>query len=123
MGPENGVPPSQIRIFQDGDAVYLLRLTTKRLYVARWNGENAFEEIVMNELQGIDYPIASFDCIRRNKRDLELAILCHDGQSYRPETFKGRPAVLLRRSRDLSGCPARLGVVPYDDRRRNVAAD
>ena len=70
MGPENGVPPSQIRIFQDGDAVYLLRLTTKRLYVARWNGENAFEEIVMNELQGIDYPIASFDCIRRNKRDL-----------------------------------------------------
>lgn len=86
---KNGVPPSQIRIFQDGDAVYLLRLRAKLLYVARWNGENAFEEIAVNELQGIDYPIASFDCIRRNKRDLELAILCHDGQSYRPETFKG----------------------------------
>ena len=40
-------------------------------------------------LKGIPYPIASSDCIRRGKRDIELVILCHDGQSYRPETFKG----------------------------------
>lgn len=80
--------PSQIRIFQDGKEVYLLRLSTKRLVVTRWDGR-AFTTIAESVLKGIPYPIASFDCIRRGKRDIELAILCHDGQSYRPETFKG----------------------------------
>lgn len=86
---KNGLPPSQIRIFQDGDRVYLLRLTRTRLHVALWNGAGAFEAVATTELEGIDYPVASFDCIRRNKRDFELAVFCHDGQSYRPETFKG----------------------------------
>ena len=30
--------PSQVRIFQDGKEVYLLRLSTKRLVVTRWDG-------------------------------------------------------------------------------------
>ncbi len=80
--------PSQIRIFQDGGHVYLLRLSTKRLVVTRWDGRG-FTTIAETMLQGIPFPIASFDCIRRGKHDIELAIFCHDGQSYRPETFKG----------------------------------
>lgn len=81
--------PSQIRVFQDGDDVYLLRLSTKKLVVARWDGSRGFSTVAQTEIQGIDYPIASFDCIRRGKRDIELAVFCHDGRSYRPETFKG----------------------------------
>ena len=75
-------------IFQDGKEVHLLRLSTKRLVATRWDGR-AFTTIAESVLKGIPYPIASFDCIRRGKRGIELAILCHDGQSYRPETFKG----------------------------------
>lgn len=81
--------PAQIRVFQDGDDVYLLRLTTKKLTVARWDGSRAFTTMAETPMRGIDYPVASFDFIRRGKRDIELAILCHDGRSYRPETFKG----------------------------------
>ncbi|WP_418991790.1 FG-GAP repeat domain-containing protein [Alistipes sp.] len=81
--------PSQIRVFQDGEEVYLLRLSTKKLTVARWDGSQGFSPIAQTEIEGIDYPVASFDCIRRGKREIELAILCHDGRAYRPETFRG----------------------------------
>lgn len=81
--------PSMIRVFQDGKDVYLLRLSTKKLVVAQWDGAQGFTKIAETEIRGLNYPVASFDCIRRGKRDLELAVFCHDGRSYRPETFKG----------------------------------
>ena len=81
--------PSMIRVFQDGKDVYLLRLSTKKLVVAQWDGSQGFTKIAETEIRGLSYPVASFDCIRRGKRDLELAVFCHDGRSYRPETFKG----------------------------------
>lgn len=82
--------PSQIRVVQDGEQIYLLRLSTKQLTVCRWDADlKGFSTPTIIKIEGIAYPVASFDLIRRKKHEFELAILCHDGQSYRPETFKG----------------------------------
>ena len=81
--------PSVIKVFQDGADIWLLRLTTKRIETARWNGYDGFEAEEVLPLEGIDHRINSFDCIRRDLNTIEIVLLCNDGKSYRPETFKG----------------------------------
>ncbi len=80
--------PSHLRIFQDGDEVWLVRLARTYIQATRWNGE-AFEEVARHEVSGFDYPIGSFDLVRRRGNEIEVAVLCHDGGAYRPATFPG----------------------------------
>lgn len=81
--------PSVIKVFQDGDEVWLLRMTTRRIETARWNGADGFYAEEVLPLYGIGNRISSFDCIRRGRNSIEIVMLCNDGKSYRPETFKG----------------------------------
>lgn len=81
--------PTRIKVFQDGDDIYLIRLTSKTLKVARWVGNDEFELCADTSLEGIEYPLAGFDVIRRSRSEIELAFLCTDGKSYRPKMEKG----------------------------------
>jgi hypothetical protein len=87
--PKQGIPPTNIKVFQDDNHTYLIRMTTKKIYIAEWNGENAFESKFEKSIDGIELPISSLDIVRRGKNSIEIALLCNDGISYRPETFKG----------------------------------
>ncbi len=80
--------PSNVRIFQDGDHVWAVRLAKSYIHVAEWNG-TSFEEVCKNDISGFEYPIASFDMVRRKRGEVEIAVLCHDGRAYRPETYPG----------------------------------
>lgn len=80
--------PSNIRIFQDGEDVWMVRLTKTTIQTFLWDGRG-FEEVAKNEVSGFDYPIASFDMVRRHRGEIEIAVLCHDGGAYRPATFPG----------------------------------
>ncbi len=80
--------PSNIRVFQDDDEVWMVRMTKTNLQVAHWNG-HAFEIVTKQPLEGIEYPVSSFDVVRRAKNEIEVAVLCHDGGAYRPATFPG----------------------------------
>lgn len=76
--------PSRIRIFQDGKEVWLLALANPReLSVARWNG-HAFEPYCQSAVSGAAR-IQDIDFIRRDKRTLEMVLLCNDGAEYRPK--------------------------------------
>lgn len=81
--------PSVIKVFQDGDDIWLLRMTTRRIETARWNGSDGFYADEVLPLDGIRHRINSFDCIRRGRNDIEIVLLCNDGKSYRPEMQKG----------------------------------
>lgn len=80
--------PSNVRIFQDDDDVWALRLAKTYLQVARWNGYG-FEEVCKNPIEGVSYPIVSYDVVRRRRGEIEVVILCSDGGEYRPETQPG----------------------------------
>ena len=84
------LPPSRFRVFQREGETYSLWLSPKKLTVTRWDdAQQAFVKVTESPWQGIEKPIGSFDVIPRGNRDLELVLLCSDGSSYRPETFKG----------------------------------
>ena len=78
-------PPTSIRIFQDGDNVWLVHLTTRKLEVARMEDYGDFVKFTETPLQGITHPVSSFDFIRRGKNEIEVALLCSDGKKYRPD--------------------------------------
>lgn len=81
--------PSNVRIFQDGDHVWAVRLAKSYIHVAEWNG-TSFTEYCRHELKELfSYPVVSFDMVRRKKSEIELVVLCSDGGQYRPETFPG----------------------------------
>ena len=76
--------PSRVVIFQDGKDVWMVALaTTRELSVARWNG-STFEPYCKSPVEGVSR-VQDIDVIRRDKRTLELVMLCNDGESYRPE--------------------------------------
>lgn len=81
--------PSHLRVFQDGKDIFLLRVSPKNVEVARWYGNNRFEMEGKYPIDGIEWQVSSFDCIRRGRGEIEFVLLCSDGKSYRPETFKG----------------------------------
>ena len=75
---------SRIKVFQDGKDVWLIALaTTKELSVARWNG-SGFEPYCKSQLTGVSR-VHDIDFIRRDKRTLEMVMLCNDGAEYRPK--------------------------------------
>ena len=85
---EEKTVPWNLRVFQDGDDIWLVRLTRTYMQVARWNGRG-FEMETKCEVWGFDYPLGSYDLVRRRKGEIEVVVLCHDGGEYRPATFPG----------------------------------
>lgn len=77
--------PGNARVFQDGDDVYMIRLNKTKLTLAKWDGMSNFEECFNTPLAGLPASVASFSIIRRDKRTLEVAALCPNGEAYRPD--------------------------------------
>ena len=81
--------PGRVKVFQDNNKVYLLRLYKTKLVVCLFDEREGFVKITERPLSGLSDFITSFDCIRRSESVIEFALLCNDGAKYRPETFKG----------------------------------
>lgn len=75
--------PARLCVFQDGRDTWMVALaTTKELSVARWNGSE-FVPYCKTPVQGVSR-VQDMDIIRRDKRTVEIVLLCNDGAEYRP---------------------------------------
>lgn len=75
--------PSRLRLYQDGEDIYLICLTPTKITVTKWDGV-AFVPYCENAVGKIEN-LSSFDVIRRDNRGYDLVLLCTDGTEYRPE--------------------------------------
>lgn len=76
--------PARLRVFQDGKETYMVALaTTKEISLAKWNGQE-FVPWITSPVNGISH-VQDMDIIRRDKKTLEMVLLCNDGKDYRPK--------------------------------------